>query len=729
MGNSKEAIGFLRKEVKRREQIDILTFDEYLELVRQEPRRVLRNIFQLFYDMVKSYVGEGVDDYPNDPESIGFIRYDCSRLLVEGADIPYFADFLFANRFIRQVESLRQGFQQNSIYVYEGPPGCGKSTFMNNLLRSFENYTATKAGQSFELFWEIDESLFLKGGDNQQKFIIPCPSHDYPILVIPKSYRRDFLSKLWPEGMPEIFMEKNYEWLFREEACTICKSIFESSLERLESVDKVLDFMKVRTYKFDRRRGEGISIFNPGDKPSSSGGRQVMDYFSNQDIQNCLDRIFGPNAVRYVYSHLARTNNGIYVLMDIKLYNEDRLRELHNVISEGVHKVGGIEERINSLFFALMNPEDQKILETMESFRGRIKPNRIPFVLEPMTEVKIYHSIHGESIEEYFLPDVLKNFAKVIIASRMKTECTPLKEWISDIRKYERYCDENGLLLRMDIFSDIIPDWLSEEDRKKFTKDVRRALVAEGEKEGSFGFDGRLSQALFKEFLGRYGGRQGLINMENVAEFFKHGIDKGLRDKYIPKNFLSSLVDSYDYTVLNQMKKALYLHNETQITEDILHFIWAVNYKVGEKTKCLWTGKEILVSAEFLREMVAKITGTVYDEAGINHYVAEIQGKYAQIVAQGQEREIMKTELYQELLGPYIRNLENKVLEPYIDNRNFEEAIKAYGTKEFEAFDPRLKENVAHMIKNLMDKFGYTERGAKEMCVYVLDKDLARKFS
>ena len=52
-------------------------------------------------------------------------------------------------------------------------------------------------------------------------------------------------------------------------------------------------------------------------------------------------------------SVLAKTNNGIYSIMDIKSHNKDRLMNLHGVISDNIHKVEYIEERINSLFFAL----------------------------------------------------------------------------------------------------------------------------------------------------------------------------------------------------------------------------------------------------------------------------------------------------------------------------------------------------------------------------------------
>ena len=380
MSSVSSVLSSLKKEMDKKEKKMILSFENFLEAARNEPQRVLRNIFQLFHDMVKNYVGKGKDEYPEDPESIGFIQYDCSKLLVEGADNPFFADRLFANRFIRQVENLKQSSQQNQIYIFEGPHGCGKSTFLNNLLKKFEEYSDTNKGQSFEIFWVIDENLFPNKNNeariNQhfQKVEVPCPSHDHPILLIPKNYRVKFLDQLLGQEMSEIkhkiFNEKEYEWLFRDEVCTICKSLFWALFDKLGSLEEVLKMVKVRSYKFDRRLGEGISIFNPGDKPM----KEIC--LTDQQIQRKMDKIFGANLVKYVFSKHANTNNGVYVLMDIKSNNKERLLELHNVISEGVHKVNGIvEEQINSLFLALMNPEDKENIkeEKAESFQERIQ--------------------------------------------------------------------------------------------------------------------------------------------------------------------------------------------------------------------------------------------------------------------------------------------------------------------------------------------------------------------
>ena len=725
-----ECLEGLRVDVDNRKEKMILSFEEFLELARSNPQRVFRNIFQLFCDMVESRVTEEEDEYPGDPESIGFVEYDCSRILATGKDNPFFPDRLFANRFVRQIRELMRGSQQNRIYVYEGPPGCGKSTFLDNLLQTFEEYVNTEEGRSFEVFWEI--------AMDSQNIEVPCPSHDYPLLIIPKNYRVDFLDKLLADAGAEsrhkFANNKEYEWLLAGEACTICQSLFQALCDKLGHLDEVLGMIKVRPYQFNRKTGEGISVFNPGDVPSKDA------YLGDAQIQKKLDKICGANRIKYKFSQLAKVNNGIYALVDIKSHNEERLLELHNVISEGVHKVGGIEERVNSLFLALMNPEDMEKLKEkkVESFLARIRENKISFVMEAPTEVKIYRSIFGNDIELRFLPRVLENFARVIISSRMESKSEPLKEWIPEAQMNDysarHYCDANGILLRMEIYGGIIPSWLSEEDKKKFTKKIRRNLIAEAVNEGKEGFSGRDSIRAFGDFLSlheRKPDEQGsnLITMADVVDFFLHKMSREHKN-YLKKGFIGSLVDWYNYTVLGEVKEALYFYNEEQIQEDILAYLCAINYDPdGRKVRCDLIGKEIEVTIDFLKLVCSRITGQQASDSFAISFAQETQKKYTEVIARERGKAVVETELYKELFNSYARNLKEKALVPFVGNKNFREAVMSFGTRKFGTFDVRLKEHITHMLESLESKFGYTLQGAKEICLYVLDQNLPKKFS
>ena len=743
------------------DQRELISFEAFLMELTEKPSTVMRNIFQMFYDMVKLYVGEGHDEYLDDPESINYVCYDCSKLFVEGSDHPFFADRLFANRLINLVEAMKRGAQQNKIYIFKGPHGCGKSTFLNNLLKKFEEYANTEEGLRFETVWRLDCKQLKEYPDGKNIAVldnllqlqdnidkdqyellkaqsalwaaddiieVPCPSHDNPIMMIPKDYRRTFFDDLFKndEFKWKLYTEKEYEWVFRDIPCTICSSLYQALLARLKSPSKVFEMICARPYRFDRRLGEGISVYNPGDKPLRNGtlGNPIVQSRINAFLRDS-------NLVKYLFSQYARTNNGIYALMDIKTHNTERLIELHNIISEGLHKVEDIEENVNSLLLAVMNPEDQKNIEDFQSFEDRIEYINIPYVMDLNTEVEIYRNIFGKHIDESFLPRVLHNFARVIISTRLNKKSEAMLDWIEKPERYRLYCDENLQLLKMEIYTGYIPKWLNGEDVKRLTAKRRRRIIAESETEGENGISGRDSIKIFNEFYSPFAKSNKMINMAQLCSFFTKARKE--LSEMIPDGFLDSLLRMYDYTILQEVKESLYYYNEEQISRDIQNYLFAVNFEPGSVETCTYTGMKLEISEEFFTGIEQRLFGPKASETERRSFRKDTQKEYAsktltqEIMVEG--KPITETNVYGALHERYVHNLKEKVLDPFLENENFRRAIKDYREEDFKAYDKKIREDVSYLIRNLCDNFNYTEMGAKEVCIYVIDSDLARKFS
>ncbi|MGD9226793.1 MAG: serine protein kinase PrkA, partial [Desulfobacterales bacterium] len=754
-----------------------ITFAEFLNELVANPKSVMRNIFQVFHDMMKAYVGEGVDEYPDDPESIQYAHYDCSKLFVEGSDHPFFADRLFANRLVKLVEALKRGTQQNKIYIFKGPPGCGKSTFLNNLLTKFEEYANTDDGIRFETVWRFDRKIFGQFRDHDvhpilkqlsnlledssphgtdstgstsllnssatseerlddsyapymaEDYIeVPCPSHDNPLLMISKHYRREFFDDLFKNDKFkwQLSTEKEFDWVFKNQPCTICSSLYEALLYRLKSPERVFEMLYARPYRFSRRLGEGISVFNPGDQPLK---QNVM---SNLMLQRRINNMLrDSNLVKYIFSQYAKTNNGIYALMDIKSHNTERLIELHNIISEGVHKVEDIEENVNSLLMAVMNPEDEKNIQGFQSFLDRVEYIKIPYVMDLSTEVEIYRNIFGRHIDERFLPRVLHNFARVIISTRLNAKSDAMLEWIGEPARYRLFCDEKLQLLKMEIYTGYIPNWLSEKDRKRLTAKRRRKIIAESEHEGAKGISGRDSINIFNRFYSIYTKEDKLINMSDLCNFFTKA-RKEIRD-LIPEGFLDSLLRMYDYTILQEVKESLYYYNEEQISREIQNYLFAINFEIGSVETCTYTKEKLEITEEFLENIEVKLMGPKADRNQRKTFREETQKEYT---SKTLTQEIMvenipiaETKIYQSMHDRYVHNLKEKVLDPFLENENFRRAIKDYDKEDFKTYDKRIRDDVTYLINNLCEKCKYTEQGAKEICIYVIDNDLAKKFA
>ncbi|MBC7961673.1 MAG: serine protein kinase PrkA [Steroidobacteraceae bacterium] len=762
MSNVDKAIKHLNRKISEREHCQTIPFDDFLKILAMQPATVVRNVFQCFHDMIKSSVGEGRDEYPDDPESINYVSYDCRNLFVKNTDRPFFADRLFANRLINHVDAMKGSARQNKIYIFEGPPGSGKSTFLNNLLLKFEEYANSDAGRRYEVVWRLDRRILAQINETQMSsFVdrlstlldeyelgqaelaemknslhrpgdyveIACPSHDNPLLLIPKRDRRLFFDDLFEndEFKWKLFTNKEFEWVFSESPCTICSSIYEALIQRLPSSMEIYNMIHARPYRFNRRMGEGITVFNPGDKPMKQNIK------TNEQLQRKIDTLLGDsNAVKYIYSNFAKTNNGIYTLMDVKSHNAERLLELHNIISEGIHKVEDVEENVRSLFIALMNPEDEKIIEGFQSFSDRIEYINIPYVMDLNTEVEIYRNIFGKHIDESFIPRVLHNFARAIISTRMKATSEALLEWIGDPMRYGQYCDENLQILKMEIYTGYIPTWVSDEDRKRLTAKRRRRIIDESEEEGVTGFSGRDSIKIFNEFYSAYARKDELISMSALTSFFT----KWRKDLYemLPDGFLNSLLRNYNYTVLQEVKEALYYYNEEQIARELLNYMFAVSFEMGSVAVCRFTNDKLEINEEFLRSIERRVIGSVVEDNARLLFRRETQKEYAgrtltqEILAEGLDPR--ETGLYRTLHDRYVHNLKEKVLDPFLDNPNFRRAIKDYETDAFKTYDKRIRDDVSFLINNLCGaKFHYTKQSAREVCIYVIDNDLARKFS
>ena len=90
---------------------------------------------------------------------------------------------------------------------------------------------------------------------------------------------------------------------------------------------------------------------------------------------------------------------------------------------------------------------------------------------------------------------------------------------------------------------------------------------------------------------------------------------------------------------------------------------------------------------------------------------------------------ISETSLYKHLYEKYVYNLKEKVLDPFLKNENFPRAVKDFNREDFRTYDKKVQEDVTYMIENLQQKYFYSAQGAKEICIYVIDNNLAEEFS
>jgi len=184
---------------------------------------------------------------------------------------------------------------------------------------------------------------------------------------------------------------------------------------------------------------------------------------------------------------------------------------------------------------------------------------------------------------------------------------------------------------------------------------------------------------------------------------------------------------------LQEVKESLYYYNEEQISREIQNYLFAVNFETGAVETCTFTGEKLEITEDFLEGIEARLIGTTADKNKRLAFRQETQKEYTsktltqEILVEG--KDVIETKIYQSLLERYVYNLKEKVLDPFLENENFRRAIKDYDQEDFKAYDKKIRNDVTYLVNNLCTKYKYTQQGAKEVCIYVIDSDLAKKFS
>ena len=219
--------------------------------------------------------------------------------------------------------------------------------------------------------------------------------------------------------------------------------------------------------------------------------------------------------------------------------------------------------------------------------------------------------------------------------------------------------------------------------------------------------------------------------MSDLCKFFTK-ISKSVKD-LIPTGFLDSLLRMYDYTILQEVKESLYYYNEEQISREIQNYLFAINFEIGSVETCTYTGEKLVITEEFLKGIEGRLLGTKANDDQLKAFRSISQKEYTtktltqEIMVE--ELPITATSIFQSMHDRYVYNLKEKVLDPFLENENFRRAIKDYDEEDFKTYDKRIRDDVSYLINNLCEKYHYTQRGAKEVCMYAIDSDLAKKFA
>ncbi len=727
-----------------------IPFRDFAGLIARDPRRNLRGIFQYFEDMILHFAKPLPERELRSLRNLTDNVYDPDSLFVHGIDQPFFTDHFFMEDVLRLAHGLAQG-QQNRFYLLAGDPGSGKSRLVNALLTRFEQYSRSADGTRYETVWRLE--------DDKGPFEVPCPHHDNPILIIPKERRREFLRDLLddPKEIERLSANSGYSWLWTREACPVCDSIA-TSLRHRDGFKNVLETLHAQPYVFNRKVGQGLSVYNPGDAVS------IDEVIRDQELERRINAHFSGSAqIPYYHSRLAKTNDGVLVIMDVQGDNVGRLRKLHSIISDEVHRTIDLEERTSSLFLVTVNPNDERRKEgnivgpvqdpttrlagagekpaadsegtrflSEKSFIDRGRRVTVPYLLDYRRELSLYRSQFGEkTLRHGLLPGILGAFAKAIVSTRISNQKSEaVAEALAESKDaYGQYSDPNYVLLRLELFAGVIPDWLAEQDRKRFTKETLKRIRTEFPHDGRRGVSGRDANEHLSRLLGERDrivernptDRMGMIRLASFIE--DHLLGKGDADLVKPE-FLTALRRTYHYDILQQINRSLFQLNLQSIDEEVDDYLFRLSMQDGQVERSPFTGREIIASETEIAKVEDRIgTPPAHREQyreGLRRDLATLHLEVGTLT-----RELLHQQpVFSRVRDAYIANVRSNTLRAHQNPQSLRDAVREYGTDGFRSYPESVQSDARRLLVLMRRAHQYTLPGAKQIVLYVIDNKL-----
>jgi serine protein kinase len=551
------------------------SFDDYLELVRQDPN-IARTAYQRVYDMILSY---GTEEYIDNKKKI--TRYNFfsdpnnnGKDAIYGLDIPLM-------RLVNVFKAAANEYgTEKRIILLHGPVGSSKSTIARLIKMGLEEYTRTDEGKLFTFSWKMPEDLrHLTGGAE----FLPDPMNEDPLKLVPYEWRSSAIEELGIEG-------DRYDIRVRGDLNPASRYIYSELMKHYNGDwSRVMEHIQVRRLLFSEKDRVGIGTFQPKDEKNQDSTeltgdinyRKIAIYGSDSD----------PRAFNFD-GEFCVANRGVIEFVEILKLDVAFLYDLLGATQERKIKPKKFPQTdIDEVILGHTNePEYRKLLgnEYMEALRDRTVKIDIPYITKFHEEVKVYQKdFNTRSVKKHIAPHTIDMAAMWAVLTRLED---PKKHDLTLLQKLKLY---DGRTIT------------------GYTQDSVKELRKETEREGLHGISPRyiqdkISNALVSEKT------ESSINPFIVLNELEGGLkNHGLinnedeRNRY--RELLSVVKQEYEDIVKNEVQRAISADEEA-IAKLCANYIDNVKaYTQREKVRNKYTGQYEEPDERLMRSIEEKI--------------------------------------------------------------------------------------------------------------------------
>jgi serine protein kinase len=643
------------------------TFEEYLDLVRRDPRAT-RNAFERVYDMILSY---GTDSY--EVARTRRVRYKFFDDPDQGGEDAVFGLDEPLSALVNSFKSAAQGYGiEKRVLLLHGPVGSSKSTIARLLKRGLERYSATDAGALYTVGW-VDL------GDSSD--VHWCPMHEEPLHLVPHRFRGEVTDRL--NAAREA---GDYRVKIHGELCPFCRYIYTERLRRYDGDwTRVTQDVRVKRLLLSEKDRVGIGTFQPKDEKNQDSTeltgdinyRKIAIYGSDSD----------PRAFNFD-GEFNVANRGIVEFVEVLKLDVAFLYDLLGASQE--HKVKPkkfAQTDIDEVIVGHTNEPEYRRLqnnEFMEALRDRTVKIDVPYVTRLSDEIKIYEKdYNAQKVRgKHIAPHTIEMAAMWAVLTRLEA---PKHANLTLLQKLKLY---NGKTL------------------PGFTEENVQELKNEATSEGMHGISPRYVQDKISNALVAHPEatcvNPFMVLNELEAGLKHHSLITHEQTRNQCRELLSVVKEEYENIVKNEVQRAI-AADEDALKRLCGNYIDSVKaYTQREKVKNKFTGQYEEPDERLMRSVEQKID---IPESRKDDFRREMMNYIAALMIDGKPFDYKTNERLH-------RALELKLFEDQKDSIKLTSLVS-------KVVDAETQAKIDVVKSRLIRDYGYNDESATDVLNYV----------
>lgn len=744
----KETLSQIRESVRTRfeQSKRVLSFDEFLDLVFEDPYPTVRSSAQYLLDAIEHF-----GSYDVQVRGKAAKHYAIFDQVYAERPQPVIGHHAVQNALVQSLTSYVRAGRADKLIVFHGPNGSAKSSLIKKLFEGLEHYSKFNEGMMFNFSWIFPEGSVEKVGMgistskrenaeplesyaklDQEKIgaVVRSELHENPLALIPTEDRR-LLFDQWVEKTSDPKKKEKLERLrdhFLKAELSHKNALIYDALLADYSGDykKLLRHVRIERMYLSKRFRRGLVSIEP-QFGVDAGMRQVTLDKSMANLPAALQSL----NLFQLEGDLIDGNRGIVEYNDFLKRPLEHFKYLLGTTESSSVNLGHIVVFLDTLFLATTNDRQLEAFREhpeYNSFKARLEFIKVPYLLRVSEEEKIYTETATRAAgPKELMPHTVRSLALWAVLTRLKRPLTKNKSNV-----LTRILENLSPLAKAKLYdTGEMPDNLNDEERRELKGHIEDLYTEHQHQpyyEGLLGASARELKVVLQlaSQNDQYSTLGPLAVFAELKKLVKRPMDfEYLRQEPV-QNYhdFEGMIQTTRQEWLNwvdrEMRQSIELQDERQIKDFLVNYMRnATNYIQGEKTKNRVTGQHEGADANLMHEF----EGLVGVSGNIEEFRKNLISRLGAWSIENPNRNHSKALPYDEIFPDLVDKLRNRFEDAHIAQ------IRAMGAAllDVAAFDAALGSQVSKMAdatalavkayRGMQEKFGYGPSGAKEALV------------